>query len=529
MSLSPYTGTWNAATAGHLLRRSCYGPNAEQIRRATSEGMVATLDRLFTPRPAPTPPLNYSDRIDQNAPIGTTWINSPFTGDNTTRAARFRSTQAWVLEDLYREEINIQGRLMTFWHNHFVIDYDTVRDPRYLYTYYETLRRNVLGNFRTFVEEITVDPGMLRYLDGRSNTRRAPNENYARELMELFTLGKGKDAGPGDYTTFTEHDVLELAKVLTGWIDVGYNSQTIGTIDKRFVPNRHDNSDKELSHRFNNTIISNGGEEEYKTLIDIILQREEVATFIARKVYIYFVSTEIDATVESEIIEPLAEIFRTSNYEIAPMVRALLASEHFYLQMEVQGGVISNPLEFLFSMVKTVGIAPDDLTYDEWYPLWFRVFSFLEGLEMQHFFAPNVAGWPAYYLQPQYSELWINSVTIKRRKALIDSLLSPRGLRANMQRVTLDFFGYLEKFEDPLSIRSLIDEMTDLYFTKGLSDEQKDFLVETLLEGLPDFVWTNEYQAYLDDPANQANRTVVVNRMTNLLGLLFILPEFQTI
>ena len=123
-----------------------------------------------------------------------------------------------------------------------------VREGSYLYQYLTTLRGHALGNFKELVKMMTVDGAMLRYLNGNTNTRNRPNENYARELLELFTLGRGDLAGPGDYTTYTEDDVIEIAKVLTGWRDFGYKSSDPEIPQEvAFVRARHNRGAKQLS------------------------------------------------------------------------------------------------------------------------------------------------------------------------------------------------------------------------------------------------------------------------------------------
>ncbi len=221
-TLTPYTGTWGYEQAAHLLRRTTFGPNYEKIKEAAASSLDATISQLFQELPLPDPPINYSEANDPYVPIGETWINAPYSPDINLRAHRNRSLRAWTLDLLFTEGISIREKLTLFWHNHFSIN--NINDPKFLYKYITTIRSQAWGNFRDLVKAITVDPAMLRFLNGNQNTNLAPNENYARELMELFTLGKGELAGPGDYTTFTEEDVMQMARVLTGWRDLGFNT-----------------------------------------------------------------------------------------------------------------------------------------------------------------------------------------------------------------------------------------------------------------------------------------------------------------
>jgi uncharacterized protein (DUF1800 family) len=166
---------------------------------------------------------------------------------------------------------------------------------------------------------------MLLYLSGSQNTNAAPNENYSRELLELFTIGKGDAVGNGDYSNYTEDDVIEMAKVLTGWRVRGLNNPDSQV--SFFANGKHTSGTKNLSHRFNNATISENGDHEYKDLIDLIFEQEECSKFITRKLYRWFVNSEITDEIETNIILPLAEIIRNNEYDISQ------ALKNYYLQI----------------------------------------------------------------------------------------------------------------------------------------------------------------------------------------------------
>ena len=530
MSLTPYMGSWDQRTAAHLLRRTTFGSDLQTHKDAVDLGLEGSINKLFEDLPAPEPPVKYRQQGDSMIDLGDIWVEVPHDGDNATRNSRQRSLLAWQLANIDARRFNIEEKILGFWHNHFPIDFQTVRDPRYLYKYWETLRTHATGNFKQLIKEITIDPAMLRYLDGRTNTRRKPNENYARELLELFTIGKGPIVGPGDYTHYTEDDVLEIAKVLTGWRDTGYNSQTVATVFSNFVRNNHDTSTKILSHRFDNVEINNADDLEYGNLIDIIFEKDEVARFITRKLYRYFVATQIDGDVEQEIIEPLAVMIRQDGYDLKRALRTLFSSEHFYAQLEVEGGIIANPLEYAFTMINGVGTDHRSLDYIGQYNFWYAIFAQLSQMQMAFFQSPDVAGWQAYYLEPQYSELWVNSVTIRIRMTFANSLTSTNGFRAGgAGRVKLDLLGYIAQFDQPEDPVSLINEAGAHFYPQPLSQAQVDQLKEILIPGLPDYEWTIEYEDYLADPANDQKRNAILNRLRALFRNLFIIPEFQVI
>jgi uncharacterized protein (DUF1800 family) len=215
--------------------------------------------------------------------------------------------------------------MVLFWHNHFALQFLEIPDSRACYVYTKVLYTHAMGNFKDLTRAITIDPAMLFYLNGRLNTKKAPDENYARELQELFTLGKGPNS------KFTEDDVKAMAKVLTGW---SINPLT-NPFSTAFVSVNHDSTDKQFSSFYGNTVIKgqtgiNAGNTELDELLTMIFKVDEVALFICRKLYEYFVYYEIDDTVETNVIVPLAKVFRDSGYSIKTVLKTLLMSEHFF-------------------------------------------------------------------------------------------------------------------------------------------------------------------------------------------------------
>ncbi|HFC01373.1 MAG TPA: DUF1800 family protein, partial [Phaeodactylibacter sp.] len=215
-TFNPYTGTWGMEQAAHLLRRTTFGPTYAQIKQAATDGLDATISLLFQNQPLPDPPIYYDFENDPNAALGETWVDAIFLPNiQGLRGARRRSLFGWTFKQIRESGVNITEKMTLFWHNHFVVASTNV--PNRQYRYITFLRENALGNFKDLAKGITVDSAMLQYLNGTQNSKNAPNENYSRELLELFTIGKGELVGPGDYTNYTEDDVVELARALTGW------------------------------------------------------------------------------------------------------------------------------------------------------------------------------------------------------------------------------------------------------------------------------------------------------------------------
>ena len=251
-SFAPYEGEWNFEQAAHLLRRTMYGPKKEEIEEAVELGLAGTIERLFQEEAMPAPPINIGfTAVDPLVPVGEPWVGIVLSeGDDSLRQrlrqSRERSLYAWNFQLLVESGMSIREKMTLFWHNHFVVQNSTVRDPCYLYEYIELLRENATGNFKELVQKITINKAMLWYLNGNTNRKQSPNENFARELFELFTIGRGPLAGPGDYTTFTEDDVIEAARVLTGWRTTDYLAVDI-IEEASFNPSLHDTDSKQFS------------------------------------------------------------------------------------------------------------------------------------------------------------------------------------------------------------------------------------------------------------------------------------------
>ena len=349
-SLNPYTGPWTHTQAAHLLRRTTFGPTKARYKQALDQGLNTTVTQLLADKAMPEPPIYFEENEDPHSNIGETWINWAVPSELSVLldGPRRRSINSWLYESMGNDGMSIREKMVLFWQNHFAVE--NISRKTFAYQFIDLIRKNALGDFKQMVEEITVSPGMLIFLNGNQNSRFSPNENYGRELLELFTIGRGPEAGPGDYTNYTETDVRELSRALTGWVQFVGDDGTYGSV---FVSNRHDADPKVLSHRFDNIEITDGGEEEYRTVIDIILQKKETARFICRQLHIWFVGKDIDDDVEANIIEPLADIFYNSNYQIKPVLDTLLRSEYFFDQSHV-GCMINHPIDLLYKLIFTV-------------------------------------------------------------------------------------------------------------------------------------------------------------------------------
>ena len=521
--IEPYSGPWTKTQAAHLLRRTTFGPTIADIRLSETIGLQQTLQTLFVEYPLPAGPLNLVYANDTNVPIGQTWVDKPFSAtDAGVLNYRNLSLRAWLYDLVLQDGMSIREKLTLFWHNHFATN--EVVEPNFQYHHLNLLRTFAWGNFKELVKRMTIDPLMLRFLNGNQNTRNGKNENYARELLELFTIGKGPLAGPGDYTFYTEKDVSEIARALTGWRDAGYRF-TNPTVrpGSFFTASLHDTGTKTLSPRFGSATIPNQNENEYKTVVDIIFREDEVARFICRKLYRWFVYYQISAETEKDVIEPMAQILRDNNYEIKPALLALLSSKHFFDAPNV-GPMIKNPIDFTLGLLRQTQTALPT-GQSQKYNVLTTLFRTVALQQMEYLNPPDVAGWKAYYQEPAFYRTWINATTLGERMKFSDRF-ALEGHRYNNFLIRLDPLGLIKKLENPEEADSLIAELAQLLLPQPLTEDQVKELKEVLIPGLPDYEWTIEYNLHLNKPSDTALKNAVEGKLRSLFKAMFSMAEF---
>ncbi len=513
-----------AKAAEHLLRRTMFGATRADIAALTGKTIDQALDMLLATQPAPPVPVSPTS--------GQTWLNN--TSRDQNDGLNIRYMKAWWLGLMATQPISITEKMTLFWHNHFASAWSVVNDSRYMYKQHALLRSSALGNFKTMAREISFDPAMLVYLNGRNNTAAAPQENYARELQELFTIGKGAEVSAGNYTTYTEQDVRAAARVLTGWTVID------STVTSGFVANRHDTTDKQFSAAYQNTVIrgrsgANAGLDELNDLLDMIFRQNATSEYICRKLYRFFVNFEVTPTVEREVIVPLGKTLRDNNFEIKPVLRQLLGSQHFF-DANLIGCMIKTPLDLVIGLVRQMQINfPPLATQREYYYLYFDQLANLSTtLQMNVFELPNVAGWSVYYQEPLFYQIWINSATMPARADLSNTLINGWGLRnAAMAttRVTFDSVAFLEQFPNPEDVLKVMDNLTEHFFAIDLTSSQKDELISgQLLPGLPGteaMEWSTEWSSYKLTPTDTAKKNTIQQRLNRLIQYMIKLAEYQ--
>jgi uncharacterized protein (DUF1800 family) len=532
--LEPYTGPWTTTQMYHLLRRTTFGPSKSHME--TLKGIASAsdaVDLLLTPQPdEPTQPLVTDTR--ELVPVGTTWVDALYSNATfNPTGVRINSLKAWWIGLVLNQGLSIREKLTLFWTDHFVTEISTVNDPRYSYRYNALLRHNVLGNFKDMASAITQDGAMLIYLNGTNNVKSGPDENYGRELQELFTIGKGPLAGPGDYTNYTEADVKAAAHVLTGWRKYQNADTTIGTQTGYFDSTRHDTTDKTFSARYNNTIIKGGtdGQAELAAMLTMIFSQTDpdgvnkVARFISRKFYRWFVYYVIDANAEANVITPMANLISSNNFNVAPALSILLKSAHFFDPVNM-GCSIKSPIDFVAALIRQFSIPIISTDVTKQYATWYALASQTATMTQDIGEPPNVAGWQAYYQNPEYYELWINSDTLTKRRTLSDALIG-NGYNTSGGRLQIDPIAFVKTLSDPTDPNVIVNEASQFLFAVTPTATQIAFLKETLLPGLPDYEWTTEWAAYMSDPTNAAKLSAVRGKLQALFALMMEMPEYQ--
>jgi uncharacterized protein (DUF1800 family) len=540
MPVVPYTGPFGKPELRHLLRRTLFGCSNADLAHFDGQSLDQVVDSLLDFTNDTTPPLkNYwvnagggpdPSLIDGTVPFGTTWVNTPRdpAQEPLVTQKRIESFVAWRTGLLVHQDRTLREKMVLFWNNHMPTEASTVGNPELLYAYDQLLRDHALGNFRQLIHEVSISGAMLIYLNGYLNNVFAPDENYARELMELFTLGEG--------VGYTEADVQAAARVLTGWT-VQQQSGGVPILPETiFLPFLHDDTDKTFSAFFNNTVIAgqsgpNAGATELNALLDMIFQKEEVSLFICRELYRYFVHGQIDPTTEAELIVPLAELFRQhqdSPDQMRIVMRALLTSAHFF-SSDIRACMIQPPVDLVVGTLRRLDFPfPDATRMEAQYAAWMQVYSVIAYCGQNLFQPPNVAGWPAYHQFPQYDDIWMDSSTYPARNNALGAILwlgittDGNMYDPNSQNLTykVDLLSVVAQFSDPYDPNVLVQEAVDLLFAVPVSATVRFQLkVAYLLLGqLSDHYWRDAYELYVLDP-NTTNMTAQL--VPNMLLWLF--------
>lgn len=474
--LQPYIPTdsklWNKQRLIHLYRRLGMGATPQIADQAKNTDPLTYIENLLNgikTRALPTPPVwAYYSTADYEA------LN-----DDDLKFEHRNELFDTILSDMLND--GLRTKMFLFWHNHFVTELSVYDCNKYLWSYYNLLNKYCLGNFKQFVLEMGKNPAMLVYLNGNLNEVGKPNENYARELMELFTMGENNG--------YTQNDIVEVARSLTG-----YRCNQYSCNDVTFSSGKFDNKNK--------TIFGKTGNWGYNDVINLIFteRQNQVAYYICHKLYIYFINHQPD----NEFVTELSKLFIQSNWELLPVFKAIFKSDHFFNE-EFIGALVKSPIECFIDLARMSGISSENLT--ERYTT-FRYGSANLGMEI---FNPiNVAGWPGHFD-------WINENTLTQRwnycKTIVNTLSNETNREA-LRQLAINISA--PETNNP----SAITRALTLHFIGREIDL-------TLHEAAVLYLKGDIPQNYFDDGTWNLNWNEAPFQIANLLVYLVKLPEFQ--
>lgn len=442
---------WDIQKVGHLYRRAGFGATMPELETALKAGPEKTVDALLQGGPG-------GEQFEKD----TDGWAQPFVRANT--GARLRDW--WLYRMLYTPH-PLREKLTLFWHNHFATSNAKVQNAGFMLGQYHLMYRHALGNFRTLLVEMSSDPAMLKWLDTAGSKKASPNENYARELMELFSLGIGN---------YTETDIRQAARAFTGW--------ELQANKARFNPAQHDDGEK--------TVLGQTGKWKGDDIVRICLEQKSTPLFITGKLYRFLVSDTVPAT--PEVLAPLAEQFRQSDFDFGAMVKTILRSNLFFSE-KVYRTSVKSPVDFALGIVRAL----------EGHMGTTALVGSLESLGQNLFNPPSVKGWDG-------GPTWLNGQTLLFRQNLALALTSTEDPR----------FG---RRTDPAALLAKYNKKSD--------EEIVDFLLRLFLQG---DVPADSRRKLVDYPRQAKDRPVPVywtaedasaHRVRAVCHLVLTLPEFQ--
>jgi uncharacterized protein (DUF1800 family) len=571
--LTAYTGILGERLAAHLLRRTTFGPTKAEIINFAAKTPAQALDDLLTFVPInnkPIDPLTNTTWVDNIAPA------SSF-GHEDDSYLRFMVV-SWFLDNM-RTNNTIRSKMLLFLHQNWIITLEALGNNQsyIIYDYLKLLEFYHVGSYKTLAKKMCRDNAMLVFLNGNDNNRivpvypfvdndKVPNENYAREFFELFTIGKGAQTTPGNYTNYTEEDIKAAAKVLSGykildqfvannasgWIDpeTGIRQCQSGPVPVSYDSNGHFIGAKIFSSAFNNIVISAAGSEgtntqanmaiELDQFINMVFDQPETAKNISRKLYRFFVHRNITPDIEAGIITPLADTLKNNNYDLKPALSQLLQSKHFYDLDDGNstnnkiGAIIKSPLDLIMHALRFFNLSPFTLTsdprsiWDEFYRKSIREY-FCKTADMNVFDPPNVAGYAGYYLAPKYDRNWFGTSSITQRyylgKCLLENKKQPFGYFQGDFGVQINIVTWIKNnITDSSNGEKIIDELINyLYAELPTAARRTYFLNQVFLGSLSLINWRNEWNNYI----NTGNDVVVRARLEILFETVLFAQEFQ--
>lgn len=468
----PAPGEWTAQKLRHLYRRIGYGVTKTEVENGLTMSPAEVVDFLVA---------KAVNTLLPETPYWADWTSEDY--DNGEDGLGYEHEQSiknqWI-ERSFTEPL--QAKMSLFWHDHFATQKEVYYCNSSLWHYYKLVHEYAFGNFRTFVEKMGINKAMLVFLDGNQNVANEPNENYARELMELFTMGEGNG--------YTQTDIEQVARALTGW---RYQMYDCG--DVYFDPSYHDNGIK--------TIFGQSGNFGYEDVHELIftLRADETASYICKKLYQHFVYQEPN----KEIVAQLAQTFKSSNWELVPVIKQILKSEHFY-DDSLTACRIKHPIELVANFFIPMG---NNLESDfrEGFVDYVKYSAYETGMNL--FEPPNVAGWPGH-------RVWLSENALTYRWSFCGTMLRYYLNESGYEKLRQLAIDLTSESNDPFVITMA---MAEHFLGAELDEESKIVATLYLRSGIPD--------NYFDDGSWNLYWEEAPQQLANLLAYFIQLPEFQ--
>ena len=447
--LTPFRPTaddpWDLAKAAHLARRAGFGASEAELARLVNLGVEGAVDRLVD---FPDTDRQLEQDLEAAGPELDIRLNTGSYGAPVTDRLR-----RWWLFRMVHGRHPLQEKLTLLWHDHFACQESKVIRARLVLQQNALFRQHAAGSFGDLLRAVARNPAMLVFLDNRISEKGKPNENWARELLELFTLGVDR---------YTQHDIIELARIFTGWTTPELDSNEF-----RFVPGMHDTGDKQV---FGSRIagrVGSAGIKEGDEAIALILANPHCARFIAGRLRSWFVTH----SESPEADEELAELLLQNGYSIRETLRALFRSAWFY-ESNHHFALYRNPTELVVGVARALELQNAHLAGLEGHTL---------RMGMELYEPPSVAGW-------DHGEAWVRAGSVAPRfRFAIDCSELPHAARAITGRATVDLdrtVGY-EPEAGELSAQALVRQLAKRVLQRSLSGPQEAAVVEFISDETP--------------------------------------------
>jgi hypothetical protein len=559
-SLNPYENLLGYRKAKHLLRRACFNYSKTTIdyfATLTPEDAVNELSNepvLFWEHPY-DPVVNSETGVPDGF-----WMHTENTTPENFTTGHFRKKaiiSGWWWYNAQKQNC-LKHKLVFFLHSCFTLSkHDGVPRSSYFYDYLRLLDFYAY-DLKTLAKKITFDNSILYYLDNNTNNKNNPNENYAREFLELFTILKGEQIGEGNYTTYTESDVQNAAKVFSGIKNkpLRDNLDPDSQIPMGYVNTaQHDIQDKTFSEAFDNQTISGqstqlGVIQEVDDFVEMIFSQQATAISYCRKLYRFYVKSEWDEEVEDDIIIPLSNQLIANNFNLLEVLETLLMSQHFYDEDsndnsdQIIGSIVKSPIQLISETINLLDISfpnpeasannppdsfNDDLLNFKRFYYNFAYLSFFTSTALRPFSPDTVAGYPAMYQSPSFDRNWFTSNTIIGRYKLIECFITGQNRINNTGaniRIQFDSVEYVENsgnFSAVNNAITLVQEIADLIYCESIGSSRVNYFVSILTDGLEAYYWSSAWTDYLQT----GNQVQVKTRLDSLFTGMLNAAEFQ--